>query len=123
MDMISNVGGILGLFTGLSVLSLVEVGYWYDIRSIFSTKSMSNQLRSSIKSIYRIFSSCFESGDVDEDLALVAGANRRRKSTKVAGMTMVGGGGKDEGDMVTRVSSRAADHTAAAHDITLELPG
>ncbi len=28
VDMISNVGGILGLFTGLSVISLIELAYW-----------------------------------------------------------------------------------------------
>jgi hypothetical protein len=28
VDMISNVGGILSLFSGMSILSLVEIVYW-----------------------------------------------------------------------------------------------
>ena len=29
IDMISNIGGILGLFSGISVISVVEAIYWF----------------------------------------------------------------------------------------------
>ena len=28
VDVISNIGGTLGLFCGISILSVVEMGYW-----------------------------------------------------------------------------------------------
>ena len=39
IDMISNVGGTLGLFCGMSILSLVEMAYWAWILATRSARS------------------------------------------------------------------------------------
>lgn len=36
VDLFANVGGILGLCAGFSILSVVEVGYFYSIRYFFN---------------------------------------------------------------------------------------
>ncbi len=49
VDMISNIGGTLGLFCGFSILSLVEVAYWMGRATARKVKQRPRRGKKSLK--------------------------------------------------------------------------
>lgn len=53
VDFLSYVGGILGLFAGISLLSMFELSYFLTLRLLVDLKKFSNLSYASVKRYYR----------------------------------------------------------------------